>query len=105
MQDAKGLAGLDEYQVIGWRGWHHHMTLVLLAMLFLLQLKRTLQPQAPMLTLQDVHEILRVVMPRKDVSFEEVVELIRQKHLNRWRSRKSYLKKQKEQLDENRFLI
>ena len=105
LQDAKGLAGLDEYQVIGWRDWHHHMTLVLLAMLFLLQLKRTLQPQAPMLTLQDVHEILRVVMPRKDVSFEEVVELIRQKHLNRWRSRNSYLKKQKDHLDENRFLI
>ena len=96
LQEAKGLAGLDEYQVIGWRDWHHHMTLVLLAMLFLLQLKRTLQ---------DVHEILRVVMPRKDVSFEEVVELIRQKHLNRWRSRNSYLKKQKEHLDENRFLI
>ena len=105
LQDAKGLASLDEYPVIGWRGWHHHMTMVLLAMLFLLQLKRTLQPQAPMLTLQDVHEILRVVMPRKDGSFEEVVELIRQKHLNRWRSRNSYLKKQKEQLDENRFLI
>jgi SRSO17 transposase len=105
LQDGKGLAGLDEYQVLGWRGWHHHMTMVLLAMLFLLQLKHTLRPQAPMLTLQDVHEILRVVMPRKTLSFEEVVELIRQKHLNRWRSRNSYLKKQNEQRDENRFLI
>ena len=38
LQDGKGLAGLDEYQVIGWRGWHHHMTMVLLAMLFLLHL-------------------------------------------------------------------
>jgi hypothetical protein len=93
------LAGLDEYQVLGWRGWHHHMTMVLLTMLFLLQLKHTLRPNAPMLTLQDVHEILRVVMPRKSLSFEEVVELIRQKHLNRWRSRNSYLKKQKKQLD------
>ena len=105
LQDGKGLAGLDEYQVIGWRGWHHHMTMVLLAMLFLLHLKHTLRPKAPMLTLQDVHEILRVVMPRKELSFEEVVELIRQKHLNRWRSRTSYLEKQNEQLDENRFLI
>ena len=105
LQDAKGLAGLDEYQVIGWPGWHHHMTMVLLAMLFLLHLKHTLRPNAPMLTLQDVHEILLVVMPRKDVSFEEVVELIRQKHLNRWRSRNSYLEKQKEQLDDNHFLI
>ena len=50
LQDAKGLAGLDEYQVIGWRGWHHHMTMVLLAMLFLLQLKHTLPGQAPLLS-------------------------------------------------------
>ncbi len=28
IQSAKGEAGLDEYQVRGWRGWHHHMTLV-----------------------------------------------------------------------------
>jgi SRSO17 transposase len=27
--------GLDEYEVRGWRGWHHHMTLVMLAMWFL----------------------------------------------------------------------
>ena len=27
--------GLDAYEVRGWRGWHHHMTLVLLAMWFL----------------------------------------------------------------------
>lgn len=105
LQDGKGLAGLDEYQVRGWRGWHHHMTMVLLAMLFLLQLKHRLKDQAPLLSLQDVHEILAVIMPRKNLSFEEAVELIRQKHLNRVRSRNSFLKKQKNQLDENRFLI
>lgn len=27
--------GLDAYEVRGWRGWHHHMTLVFLAMWFL----------------------------------------------------------------------
>lgn len=27
--------GLDAYEVRGWRGWHHHMTLVMLAMWFL----------------------------------------------------------------------
>ena len=105
MQDAKGLAGLDEYQVIGWRGWHHHMTMALLAMLFLLQLKHTLRGQALLLSLQDVHDILKVVMPRKQLSVEDVVELIRQKHLNRLRSREGYLSKQKDQLEENRLLI
>ena len=37
IQDAKGEAGLDEYQV---RGWHHHMTMVLLVKLFLLELQQ-----------------------------------------------------------------
>jgi SRSO17 transposase len=33
LEDAKGEAGLDQYQVRGWTGWHHHMTMTLLAML------------------------------------------------------------------------
>ena len=33
--------GLDDYEVRGWRGFHHHMTLVMLAMWFLvLQTRR-----------------------------------------------------------------
>jgi|TARA_B100001971_G_C18203922_1_gene546340 SRSO17 transposase len=98
LQDAKGLAGLDEYQVIGWRGWHHHMTMVLLAMLFLLQLKQTLRSKAPLITLQDAVEILEVVLPKKQLTFEEAVEHIRDKHLNRLRSRNSRLRSQKVQL-------
>ena len=31
----KDEVGLDEYEVRGWRGWHHHMTLTMLAMWFL----------------------------------------------------------------------
>lgn len=98
LQDAKGLAGLDEYQVIGWRGWHHHMTMVLLAMLFLLQLKQTLRSKAPLIALQDAVEILEVVMPQKQLTFEEAVDHIRKKHLNRLRSRNSRLRSQKTQL-------
>lgn len=35
-QEAKGHVGLDEYEVRTWPGWHHHVTLALLAGLFLL---------------------------------------------------------------------
>jgi len=31
----KGECGLDEYETRGWRGWHHHTALVLLALWFL----------------------------------------------------------------------
>jgi SRSO17 transposase len=34
--------GLDDYEVRGWRGWHHHMTLVMMAMWFLVLQKRRL---------------------------------------------------------------
>jgi len=33
-QDAKSHLGLADYQIRGWRAWHHHMALVMLAMLF-----------------------------------------------------------------------
>jgi SRSO17 transposase len=36
-EQAKGEAGLDEYEVRSWAGWHHHIVLALLASLFLLQ--------------------------------------------------------------------
>jgi SRSO17 transposase len=39
-QHAKGEAGLDEYEVRGWVGWHHHVTLVLLAAAFLLTVQQ-----------------------------------------------------------------
>ena len=37
IQLAKGDVGLDEYEVRSWVGWHHHMTLSLLAMFFLVR--------------------------------------------------------------------
>jgi SRSO17 transposase len=40
--NGKEEAGLDEYEVRGWRGWHHHMTLVMLALWFLVLEKRRL---------------------------------------------------------------
>jgi SRSO17 transposase len=39
-QHGKGEVGLDEYEVRSWRGWHHHMALVLLAGAFLLTLEQ-----------------------------------------------------------------
>jgi hypothetical protein len=37
LQRAKGEAGLADYQVRTWEGWHHHQTLSLLATWFLMQ--------------------------------------------------------------------
>ncbi len=39
-ETAKGETGLDEYEVRGWAGWHHHITLALLAGAFLLAVQQ-----------------------------------------------------------------
>src|SRR6266571_2682128 len=39
-ETAKGETGLDEYEVRSWAGWHHHLTLALLASAFLLTLQQ-----------------------------------------------------------------
>jgi SRSO17 transposase len=39
-ETAKGETGLDEYEVRSWHGWHHHITLALLAGAFLLTLQQ-----------------------------------------------------------------
>lgn len=39
-EDQKSQVALDEYEVRGWSGWHHHMTMCLLAAAFLLTLQQ-----------------------------------------------------------------
>jgi SRSO17 transposase len=38
-EEAKSNLGMAQYQTRSWRGWHHHMTLVILAHHFLVRLK------------------------------------------------------------------
>jgi SRSO17 transposase len=100
LEDAKGEAGLDQYQVRGWRGWHHHMTMTLLAMLFLLQLTLQFRPKALLLTLQDAREILEEFLPRKTYLPAEFIERLKQKHQARLSARRSHAKQQKRQFDD-----
>jgi SRSO17 transposase len=48
LRRAKGEAGLAQYQVRTWIGWHHHQTLTLLATWFLTQEKRRGEKSCPM---------------------------------------------------------
>jgi SRSO17 transposase len=44
-EESKGELGLDHYELRFWRGWHHHMTLVILAHHFLVRLQQRLGPR------------------------------------------------------------
>lgn len=92
-QQKEGEAGLADYEVRGWRGWHHHMTMTLLAMLFLLQLSLHWQEKAPRLTVQDVREILAVILPKREITPQEILKLIEQKHRARDSAKRSHHRK------------
>jgi hypothetical protein len=41
---------MADYQLRLWNAWHHHMALVMMAMLFMLSEKLRMQEQCPLLT-------------------------------------------------------
>lgn len=68
---AKGEIGLDHYEVRSWVGWHHHMTLSMIAMWFLVLEQRRLNERTPAMTVQQ--------------SAEAVGEMLRNPHVDlRW---------------------
>jgi hypothetical protein len=58
----KGEAGMDEYQVRTWEGWHHHMALTLIAVWFLISETHRGQQLTPALTLPQVRYGLSVLL-------------------------------------------
>lgn len=62
LRRAKGEAGLAQYQVRTWRGWHHHQTLTLLATWFLTQEKRRGEKIGP------VSFLARVAMDHRTIA-------------------------------------
>ena len=51
-EDGKGDFGMSDYEARAWTSWHHHMTMVALAHLFMTTTKRTLEDEMPELTLR-----------------------------------------------------
>lgn len=77
LQDAKQQGGLAEYQVRGWRGWHHHTTLVMLAMLFLTE-ERLIDANTPF-TVADIKMMLVHFLPKRDRTPNDMWDLLRRR--------------------------
>jgi hypothetical protein len=58
----KSEAGMDEYQVRTWEGWHHHMALTLMAVWFLIRETHRGQQLTPALTLPQVRYGLSLLL-------------------------------------------
>jgi SRSO17 transposase len=109
-QDAKSEAGWDELEARKYRGWEHHLALVILAVWFAAQTKwewaqeiirdSTLAQQfavevLPALSMANIRLLLRAAMPLPQPTPEEAVILVVEHLVNRTRSRASRLKRQR----------
>jgi len=93
-QDAKNQCGMGQYQARGWRSWHHHMTMVMLAMQFMLSQQLKNSEDFPLLSSNDIVELLTHYLPNRKATEEEIFEQLLTRHLKRQRAVESAYRKQ-----------
>jgi SRSO17 transposase len=109
-QDAKGELGWDEFQGLKYQAWEHHLALTILASWFVAEtrldwMSRFAQDPAllaqyevevlPLLSVSNVRELMRAAMPLPQLSPQDATALVAEHLINRTRSRKSRLRRQK----------
>jgi len=82
-EDAKGACGMADYQVRGWQAWHHHMALVMVALMFLAKERLAHRDTAHLLSCNDLVEILRHKLPTKINTDADLVATIEDRHRRR----------------------
>jgi SRSO17 transposase len=108
IQDAKSEIGWDEFQAQKFRAWEHQLALTVLASWFVAQTKLRWAQQyprdpklhqelkvdlLPALSVANVRELLRAVMPLPQLSRDEAAAQVVKHLVNRTRSRKSRVSK------------
>lgn len=82
-QDAKNECGMSDYQARGWPAWHHHMTMVMMAMLFMVEQRLYHQVGIPLLSCADITKLLKSILPRRDVNEDEIIRQLCKRHEKR----------------------
>lgn len=88
-QDAKKEVGMSEYQIRGWLAWHHHIALVMLGLLFILQEKVEFKDDWPLLTAADIRQIIVEKYARN----KNIYDTIKRRHKRRDEDIKRHKKK------------
>jgi len=98
-EDGKDDLGMSDYEARAWTSWHHHMSLVALAHLFITLNRHELQQEIPELTLPMTMRLLQAALKKPTLTEEDAIRLT-EYHLKRNRiardsHRKSWLKRHK----------
>lgn len=87
-EDSKGCLGMADYEARAWTSWHHHMSLVALAHLFVTLTRKDLKRDTPELTLDMAVAILKSVLTRPKLNEQQALEIL-EYHLERNRTAKA----------------
>lgn len=81
--NAKNELGMSDYQTQGWKSWHHHHSLIMLASLFIMKQQMDNHSDVPLLSFRDARilVILQVFGTTKDVKLR--LEQMEKRHLKR----------------------
>ena len=93
-QDAKSTLGLADYQTRSWRGWHHHIALVMMAMLFQLRERMIHVDSDPLLSTADIARLLSYFLPQAACTAEAILEQMHRRHRKRQSSIDSAYRRQ-----------
>ena len=92
-REAKSECGMADYQVRRWDAWHHHMALVMLGTLFLVKQKKAGRQQWPMLSFNDLVTALEHLLPRRQLTAEELADIIGKRHYLRRKAKESHARR------------
>lgn len=82
-QECKTDLGMSEYQVRGWKAWHHHMAICMMAQAYVLTEKKEHQKEMPLLSAYDIRQVIMQTYIRKDNEYDEVEAQIKHRHTQR----------------------
>jgi SRSO17 transposase len=98
-REAKSECGMADYQVRRWDAWHHHMALVMLGTLFLVKQKQAGRQQWPMLSFNDLVTALEHLLPRRQLTAEELADIIAKRHSMRQQAKESHARRSQAALE------
>ncbi|MDQ3062885.1 MAG: IS701 family transposase [Acidobacteriota bacterium] len=79
-QEIKEQIGLHQYQVRGWKAWHHHIALTMMALHFILETQIENAENLPLMSCGDVKLMLGNILKNKLDEPETLMQIIHQRH-------------------------
>jgi len=88
--DGKNELGMSDYQIRGWKSWHHHHAIVFMAMLFMLKEQIDQELEYPLMSLHDARKMVVVLIAQTIIApldpIEREIERMKKRQFKRKKS-------------------